>query len=374
MCHKEGCSKKNQPCDGQTCGGFWGDGGCGIKCEPPPKHKPHRFSTGVQRFLDRETPHLVPTYLPFHPEFDNLPSLRDDETVPIFDISGKSTHRIIRRIETVESRWLDSGSKNNPLTALEKQLMCMARNGISPAKEGDEDLPLEELANFKLSSSSSKQQDLSLKLARKGEKPVVTTGPTEVTHINQIPGVRVWVTKADQILAATGMEAQSHPDDPNQGGWAGGQTAVYIRFRNDGKLKYAGAGYWLAPDLSHVITSVYNGLAFKRQEQHHFVDIGIATGERTCITTPYCYPASLSPDTTTWTCKKGNIYLGNAQCYVSFRLGDIGVGHPDWVEATRDDGGMNARSQGGGPGYNRLLLIMTELLTTRILEVINRMP
>jgi hypothetical protein len=247
----------------------------------------------------------------------------------------------------------------------------MARNGRPLAREGDKDLPGDELESFKL--SSSKQQDSSFKLLRTGAPPVVALGPTAVTYKAGIPAVRVWVTKADQILAATGMAEQASPDDPTNGGAAFGVTAVYIRFRNDGKLKNAGAGYWLAPDLSHVITSVYNGLAFKRQEQHHFVDIGIAKGERMCLTTPYCYPASLSPGVTTWSCKKGNIY-SDAQCHVSFRLGDVGVGHPDWVEATRDDGGMNARSQGGGPGYNRLLLIMTELLTTRILEVINSMP
>ncbi|MBU8900856.1 hypothetical protein DRW03_35355 [Corallococcus sp. H22C18031201] len=170
------------------------------------------------------------------------------------------------------------------------------------------------------------------------------------------------------------MEVEKHPDAPMMPNtYQGSVTTVYVRFRIEGKLENAGAGYWLAPSLSHLVTSVYVGLAFNQLSQDDVVDIGVIKGTRTVISFPCCYSAQVSPGATTWSCKKGNTD-SSAQRFVSFRLGDVGVGHPEWVEATKDDGGMNARSQGEGLGHNRLLVIMTELLTTRILEKINGIP
>lgn len=170
------------------------------------------------------------------------------------------------------------------------------------------------------------------------------------------------------------MEVEKYPDDPQKPNtYQGSVTTVYIRFRIDGKLENAGAGYWLAPSLSHLVTSVYGGLAFNELQQTDVVDIGLIRGIRTVLQMPCCYSARVSPDVISWSCKKGNVDF-MAERRASFRLGDVGVGSPEWVEATKSDGGMNTRSMGATLGHSRLLTIMTELLTTRILQVISILP
>lgn len=371
MCHTPSCPFAGKSCNrGTKCEGDWSKAGCNMVCAPPIKHRKHQFSQHIESFIDENRPHWVRSVGGWVKTDSGGWEQADwvRTASPLMDAP---------RVKS--SPWLDDDTIDSPLTRFERILVLMLRSGISLAQEGAKDVPQFEKDQFDLTnnfsfSGSSKVKDLSFKLPRDISAPrtLAGLGTTPVTDKAKIPGVRVWVTNANEILASTGMEAEWKPDDPDSYQQRMGEKAVYIRFRNDGKLKNAGAGYFLAPSLSHLITSVYNGLAFKAQEQHHFLDVGVSHGERTCLTKPYCYPASLSPGIETHTCKKGNIYAW-VQTHVSFRLGDVGVGHPDWVEATKDDGGMNARSQGGGPGYNRTLLIMAELLTTHVLRVINNM-
>jgi hypothetical protein len=264
----------------------------------------------------------------------------------------------------LESEWLDEDSHKKPLSELGKSLVSMLHNQV-PLKQ-----VVAQVQSFRAlwNHTSPMEKTRFLKLPRTG-KPVATFGETPVPHM---PGVRVWLDNAIEILEATGMEVEKYPNKPNEPNtYQDSVTAVYVRFRIEGKLEDAGAGYWLSPSLRALFTSVYVGLSFAELTQKAVVDIGVVKGKRTVIQYPCCYQARVaSPELVSWTCKKGNIHQ-DAERVVSFRVGDVGVGHREWVEATTNSGGMNARSQGEYVPHNRLLVIMTELLTTRILEAIS---
>lgn len=319
MCHQdykptrfsepEPCPYKGNACTrkGETCVTCW------TQCNGPPVElAPHKFSGGI---------------------------------------SGSSEKKSRQWFPQSSSEWIDDDTFIKPFSELEKLLASMLRSGV----------PIERV--------NTPKEEPSLKLPRTSRPPVVELGTTPVPNM---PGVRVWVTNATEILETTGIPVEMYPDDPwMPNTYQGCVTTVYLRFRIEGKLEGAGAGYWLAPSLSALVTSVYVGLAFAELTQEDVVDVGIIKGQRTVLQGPFCYSARVaSPDHKSWSCKKGNIYT-EAQRVVSFRLGDVGVGHPDWVEATKNTGGMNSRSQGADVAHNRLLVIMTELLTTRILQVIN---
>jgi hypothetical protein len=267
-----------------------------------------------------------------------------------------------------ESEWLDEDSLKKPLSELGKSLVSMLENQV-PLKRV---VPKVQSMRSLWNDAPQMEKTRFLRLPRTPGptgKPVATFGQTPVPHM---PGVRVWLANAIEILEATGMEIEKFPNKPNEPNtYQDSVIAVYMRFRIEGKLEDAGAGYWLSPSLKALFTSVYVGLSFGELTQKAVVDIGLVKGKRTVVQYPCCYQARVaSPELVSWTCKKGNIYQ-DAERVVSFRVGDVGVGHREWVEATSNSGGMNARSQGEYVPHNRLLVIMTELLTTRILEAIS---
>ncbi len=335
MCHLSSCKDKDEKCTKKHSACF----ACYTVCIGPAKEPgPHEFSPEVKEFFEKNRPGWVQPaggWAPSESGWVQAGWVRSDGPT------------------SMASQWVDDDTIKQPLSNLEKRLVLMLKNGALLAADLPKDTPAMKIA-----------------LERTGKAPVVGLAPTPVPNM---PGVRVWVSNATEILPATGMASEPHPDDPNRvNDYHWSSTTVYIRFRTEGKLSNAGAGYWLAPSLSHLVTSVYVGLAFSDLTQDDSVDIGLIKGERTCITMPCCYSANVAPNVKTWSCKKGNIDYWSVP-KLSFRLGDVGVGHPEWVKATKNGVGMNSLSQGAGVGHNRLLVIMTELLTTQILRLINQL-
>jgi hypothetical protein len=335
MCHSSTCEHRNEKCTkkGSSCFAY----NCWTECKGPEVElPPHEFSPAVKKFFEENRPHWVQPvggWVRSETGWVHADWVRSDAPT------------------SVESQWVDDDTIAKPLSNLEKRLVLMLKNGALLASAKPEKAPA-----------------MKINLERSGRAPVLSLAPTPVPNM---PGIRVWVSSAAEILNATGMAVEPYPDDPNRVnnyGW--NSTTVYIRFRQEGKLSNAGAGYWLAPSLSHLVTSLYVGLSFSDLRQDESVDVGLIKGERTCITMPCCYSARVSPDATTWSCKKGNIDFSAAPA-LSFRLGDLGVGTPEWVAATKNGVGMNSLSQGAGVGHSRLLVIMTELLATHVLRLIN---